>query len=160
MATVTTVAEGHGCRIGTLGNIIIAVFHGPGRLAQLKLLEETQAPFVAQQGKVVSMTIISSDKLDTPTPEFRAESARLQARFKPNLVCTAVVITTKGFAAVVARTFLAAYQLVVSYETPQQTFRDVASAVAWVQKTVPQTKELLGADAAITAFAEQKPPAS
>ncbi len=152
MLDVTELASVKGCRIGTLGDLIVTVFHGLGTLEQLKLLEEQQAKFVAAKGKVISLTVIASERLEPPTPEFRDYSTKLHHRFEPHLHCSAVVITTKGFAAVIARSFLAAYQLVVRYQTPHHTFRDISAAVAWVQKTAPHTVGLVGATEALEKF--------
>jgi hypothetical protein len=152
MNEVTEVASAPGCRIGTLGDIIITSFTAVPQVAALDLLEKTQDAFVAAKGKVVSLTVISAKRLESPDPAFRERSARLQARFASSVLCSAVVITSSGFAAVIARTFLAGWQLVVRHEKPHQTFRDVASCVAWIQRTAPSTAKLEGAAHAIEKF--------
>ncbi|MBL8954054.1 MAG: hypothetical protein JNK82_24975 [Myxococcaceae bacterium] len=138
MAEVTELARTKGWRIGTFGDVFITVIHGGASYDMLKALEEHQGRFVAAKGKVVSLTVIASERLEPAQAEFREASAKLQAHFEPHLLCSGVVITTKGFAAVIARTFLAAYQLLVRYKTPHETFRDVASAAGWVHRIAPQ----------------------
>lgn len=152
MGSVTLVAEAHGCRIGTFGDIFITVFDSPGNVEQLRLLERHQDPFVSARGKVVSVTIIAAERLESPTPEFRAASTKLQARYQDKLICSAIIITTKGLAAVVARSFLAAYQLLVQYKSPHQTFREIGPAVQWIQKVSPTTVGLGEATRALEDF--------
>lgn len=156
MASVTLVADAHGCRLGSFGDMFITIFEGPGSLEQLKLLELHQDPFVSARGKVVSITIIASPRLESPTPEFRAASTKLQEKYQNKLVCSAIIITTKGLAAVVARSFLAAYQLLVQYKSPHQTFREVGPAVDWIKKVAPTTPGLGEATKAIEDFLARK----
>jgi hypothetical protein len=134
---VTQLAAGHEIRIGGLGPVLITVFDGAAPLAALELLDATQAQFVAQHPRIVTMTIIASPKLTAPPAGMRERSAQLFAKYEPNMACSAVVIRTSGLAAVIARSFLAAYQLVIPQKVPQRTFRGLPEAIAWCQTHSP-----------------------
>lgn len=152
MSEVKELASIPGCRIGSFGNIIIMVMRWLSPQA-LDLLEQHEAELIKEHGKVVSMTIITGDKLVPPPAGLRDRSTNLYNRFEPQLVCSAVVINARGFAAVIARTFMAAWQLVLTQKKPQQTFREISKAVDWVNAESPSTRAYAGAAQAIEAFA-------
>lgn len=156
MENVKLLAEEHGCRMGLLGNMLITVFDSTGKMEQLELIERIQDPIVKEQPKLISLTVIQAVKLSTPSDAFRDASAKLQARYADNVICSAIVVAATGLSAVIARSFLAAYQLMVKPKAPQQTFRDIKSAVEWIQKTAPQASALVGVTPAVEAFAAKK----
>ena len=150
---------GYGCRIGTLGPVLVTVFDSKPELQVLDLLETEQTAHVGRVGKVISVTIITMDKLDPPGADFRARAAKLAEKNREALVAGAIVILSKGVVAVVVRTFLAAYQLVVPFQRTSQTFRDLPAAVAWLQglpNMLPEVKAMTGLLPALEAFAAKK----
>ena len=156
MATVTPLAAGSGCKIGLLGNVFITVFESPGQMKQLELIDQTQEPIVKEKGRLVSLTIIAAPKLSAPSNEFRDASAKLQAKYQDSVICSAIVIQASGLSAVIARTFLAGYQLMVKQAAPTQTFREVKPAVEWLQTLSPQSEGTSAVLQAVEKFAASR----
>src|SRR5262245_13539985 len=94
--TVTPLRAQKGCRVGALGDIVIVVFDEQATLEHLTLIESVQAELLKTHSKMVGLTIITADRLQSPSAEFRAESAKLHARFESHIVCSALVIESRG----------------------------------------------------------------
>src|SRR5579871_4024818 len=108
------------------------VFDSEPHLEMLDVLERAQDAHVVRHGYMVGLTVIALDQLATPGPEFRTRSQQLSAKHHSHIKSSAMVILTRGLAAVIVRTFLAGYQLIVHYDHPQQTFRELRPAVEWL----------------------------
>jgi hypothetical protein len=134
---VTQLASGHQTRIGGIGNVLITVLDGMANLESLELIDTTQGQFVAQNPRIVVLNVIASPRLSSPPAGMRERSAKLFSKYEANLACSAIVVKTNGLAAVIARSFLAAYQLLIPQKVPQRTFRDLPEAVAWCQTHSP-----------------------
>jgi hypothetical protein len=161
MLQVEPRAEGFGCRIGTIGPVVVSVFDTKPELGLLELMGKVQGEHVARYKQITSITIISMPKLDPPGADFRSGSAELSKRFQDAMTCTALVVLSTGMAAVVVRAFLAAFSLLVTQRRPQQTFRQIAPAVKWVQEQPdqhPEVKAMVGLTEAIEAFAASRAP--
>jgi hypothetical protein len=159
---VEPLASGHGCRIGGIGPMLVMVFDSEPELALLDMLDKTQTEFVARHGKITGITAITMERLQAPSAEFRQRSADLSAKNNKNIACSAIVVQSKGLAAVIVRTFLAGYSLLVRSQNPQQSFKDVPAAVAWLQAhpaQLPAVKQLEGLAEAVERFVRQKPAA-
>ena len=153
---VALLAQGPNVRIGALGNILVSVFDGPPDEKTLEVVDRGTSLHAASHAKYVSIVAIVAEKLAAPTPQFREGATKLHARFEDQLLASATVITSRGMAAVVARTFLAAYQLIVHYKAPQQTFRDLPTAVAWLEQQVSEVKGVRTVEQ-LEAFCAAKP---
>src|SRR3954466_13504044 len=101
---VSLLAQGHNVRIGACGDVFVTVFDGPSDERTLEVMEKATAAYAAQHPKFVSIVAIVAEKLESPTPEFRTRSMKLHARFEDQMLCSATIITSKGVAAVMART--------------------------------------------------------
>jgi hypothetical protein len=157
---VTELAHSNDCRIGSLGPVLITVLYGEGTYAVLDLIDATQTAFVRDHPKLISMTVIASPKLSAKLPpDFRERSAALQRKFDNNLLATAVVIQSRGIVAVIARAFMAAYELVAQARAPRQTFRNIGDAVTWIGTLNPEAKAIAGAAEAVELFVREKLPA-
>lgn len=129
-------------RIGVLGPLVVGVYDGPPQLELLDHLVRVHDESVARYGRFTSLSIVATPKVETPSAEYRARSNELTARFQPHIIGTGIVILSTGAAAVMARTFLAASALLVRQTHPQQTFRQIPQAVAWVQALPGQADEV------------------
>lgn len=155
MARVEQRAKGSAGRIGTLGPLVVGVYEGPGDVTMLDELERIQNEAVAHYGKISSLSIVATPKVESPPAAYRERSAALATKFQPHMHGTAIVILSTGAAAVIARTYLVAHALLVKQQSPQQTFRNLADAVMWLKTLpgqVPQLAQLAELTAAVEAF--------
>jgi hypothetical protein len=155
MSEVQQRAAGFGCRIGTVGPVVISVFEGKPELGLLDLMDQVQTETVAQHGRFTAVTVVAMTRLEPPSVEFRTRGALLAAKHQEVMVASATVILSKGVAAVIARAFLAAYSLISQQRRPQQSFRDIAPAIAWLQNVegqLPEVKQMTELTAAVERF--------
>lgn len=158
MTGIEPLASCPGLRVGRRGDLLVVVFDGQPTLDGLRVMEQASDRLTATGDKFVSVSVITAVKLEPLSEAVRAETMRLHRKFDAHALCSCTVITSRGVGSIVARTFLAGYQLVMRYHSPNQTFRDVAKAMAWVAKTVPSCRGLDGAPEAIEQFATQATP--
>ncbi|MBL8956999.1 MAG: hypothetical protein JNK82_39870 [Myxococcaceae bacterium] len=142
MTGVQLFAASSGGRIGTISSVVVAVFEGPAEPAMLDSMERVNSEAAARWGKFTSLSIVATPRLDVPPASYRERSAQLATRFQPNLRGTAIVILSKGAAAVITRTYLAAHALIVKQSTPQEVFRELGAAVQWVQALPDQAVDV------------------
>lgn len=89
-----------------------------------------------------TFALVTGVKLTPPAARVRERSAELDQRFLPNLVASAIVIESNGLAAVVARSFMAAFGLLSPRPGSHRTFSTVEPAVEWLQKVPGQNDDL------------------
>jgi hypothetical protein len=158
---IEPIAAGHGCRVGAAGPLLVMVFDSEPHLEMLDVLDKAQAEHIARHTKMAGLTVIAMDRLESPGPEFRTRSKALSDKHFGAIENSAMVILTRGLAAVMVRTFLAGYQLLVHYDHPQKTFRELAPAIEWLQGLegqLPAVKGFTGLAAAVEAFVAKKTP--
>jgi hypothetical protein len=150
---------GQGCRLGAAGPLLVMVFDGEPGPDLLDLIEAEQRKHLERNAKMVGITVIAMEKLEAPSAEFRARAARLREVTTGRIHSSAMVVLTRGLVSVIVRTFLAGYQLLVQREHPEGNFKDIPSAVAWLQNVqgqLPEVKQLQGLAEAVEAFVRRK----
>ena len=156
---VTLMAEGPGLRIAALGSLLVMHFDGRGTLEALDVLDIVEAKHAAVFPKFSTLVVVSGLKLEAPVPGLRERSAALDAKYDAHVVGSAIVVHSKGMAAVIARSFIATWALFTKRQAPTKTFRDVREAVGWLASLegqppgLPFDSQLAGA---VTAFVEQQ----
>jgi len=76
--------------------------------------------------------VVTGVKLESPAPGVRERSAALDAKYDAHVVGSAIVVQSKGMAAVIARSFIATWALITKRQAPTKTFREVSDAVSWL----------------------------
>jgi hypothetical protein len=148
-----------GCRLGAAGPLLVMVFDSEPGPELLEWLEAEQKKHLGRNAKMVGLTVIAMEKLAAPSPEFRARAAKMREVTTGRINSSAMVVLTRGLVSVIVRTFLAGYQLLVKREHPEGNFKDVASAVAWLQGLegqLPEVKQLEGLAGAVDRFVGKK----
>ncbi len=132
-------------RLGQRGAVLIAIFNDWPTGAALRALAEAQAQVARQFGKVALLSIIPNAQPQKggpaptlqPPPDVKEaamrESAATGERIGASTIASALVILPKGVLAVMIRSFVSATTLLSRSKTPLQTFKDVASAAAWLE---------------------------
>lgn len=152
---LTPVTSGHGCRVASAGPLLVIVFDKSAGPELLDVLETVQQQHADQHARFSTLTVVNQERLDAPTAEFRTRAAAMRAKYSGKTASSAMVILSRGVAAVFVRTFLAGYQLLVRHEYPEGSFRDVRSAVQWLQglpNQLTEVKQLQGLTEAVETF--------
>jgi hypothetical protein len=126
-------AAGTGYRIATAGHLVLMVFDTDPDLASLDALDVLQTELTRTLGRFVHIAVVQTEKLSPPPAEYRQKAAEIEKRHEDALIASAIVIRTKGVAAVVTRAFLAAFALLSRQKKPMRTFRELEPAVQWMQ---------------------------
>lgn len=159
MSEVEHRAAGFGCRIGVIGPVLVSVFDTKAELPMLDLLDQAQTELIAKHGRIATIAIIAMERMEPPDPQFRTRGAALAKKHEAAMTGSAMVVLSKGLAAVVVRAFLAAYSLLFQQKQPNQTFREIAPAVKWLQGLdgqLPEVKAMTGLTVAVEAFTAKK----
>lgn len=129
---VTLLGEGPGLRVGALGSLLVMHFDGRGTMEALDMLDAAEAKHAAVFPRFSTLVVVSGVKLEAPAPGVRERSAALDAKYDAHVVGSAIVVQSKGMAAVIARSFIATWALFTKRQAPTKTFRDVNEAVGWL----------------------------
>lgn len=129
---VTLLGEGPGLRVGALGSLLVMHFHAGADLSALDVLDEVEGRHAATFPRFSTMVVVTGVKLQTPVAGTRERSAALDAKYDSHVVGSAIVVQSKGIAAVIARSFIATWALVTKRQAPTKTFRNVSDAVTWL----------------------------
>ena len=154
---VTLLGEGQGLRIGSIGSLLVVHFDGRGTLEALDVLDRLEAAHVAKYPRFSTMVVVTGVRLETPPEGLRERSAALDLKYDKHVVGSAIVVKSRGIAAVIARSFVAAWSLITSREAPTKTFRDLSEAVTWLKSLPGQPESLAregGIEIALSAFVE------
>jgi hypothetical protein len=121
-----------GFRVGSVGPLIISVFHETATVERLILLDRLQTALAAEHPRLYALNVVVGASIKNPPSSVRDLSAQLQAKFEGRTAGAATVLAVRGLAAVIAHGFLAALALVAS-STPTQVFKTLPDATRWLQ---------------------------
>jgi hypothetical protein len=154
---VTVLGEGQGLRVGALRSLLVMHFDGGATLESLEVLEACETKHAAAFPRFSTLVVVTGVKLETPGAGVRERSAELDAKYDAQVVGSAIVVQSKGMAAVITRSFIATWALFTKRQAPTKTFRDVADAVSWLASLAGQPAEMpfdSQVVSAVTAFVE------
>lgn len=121
-------------RFGAAGPLFVAHYKGAVNLDTLDQLDKAEASLVEKRGVISTITVIGDIGPMFKTDEaIRRRSVELGKKYEKHVRGSAIVITTRGLAAVMVRTFLSGFFLLSKAEFPIRTFSTVKEALAWLQ---------------------------
>ncbi|MFT3711729.1 MAG: STAS/SEC14 domain-containing protein [Archangium sp.] len=130
-------------RFGAAGPLFVAHYKGAVTLATLEKLDELQGALVEKRGTISMITVIGElgpmFKIDE---DVRHRSVELGKKYDKQVRGGAIVVTTRGLAAVMVRTFLSGFFLLSRNEMPMRTFATVKEALSWLQNLPGQDAPL------------------
>lgn len=128
---VVELAKIESMRLGSLGSCLICVITGAPSLATLDLLEKVELDFIAKHGKISSLWVVvgAGGKIDNG---LGGRAKLLWDKVQGNLIGSAIVIASKGLAAVTVRAFLAGLFLLFRLEAPLKPFHSTAEGAGWL----------------------------
>lgn len=137
------------------GPFLVTQYQGNSTLQVLDDLERVQSALIQQYPRLSTLTVIRhTEALTRVDEEVRHRSVELGKKFDPHLLGAAIVVTARGLAAVVARTFLSGFFLLSRNEAPTRTFPDVPQALEWL-RALPGQDLSVKADATLLAELER-----
>ncbi len=140
---VTKSFESVEVRLGVASSLVVALYRSGASLTALEELDKLQTSLLQKHAKLSTLTLIgqlgSVLKVDEAV---RVKSVELGKKYEKQVHGSAIVVTTKGLAAVMARTFLSGFFMVSRSETPMRTFATVSEGLAWLQSLPGQDMAL------------------
>ncbi len=131
-----------GFRIGRIGALVVSAFtDGGASLEALACIDRVHSAHLRTYPHFTTLALVSGVKLSPPPSGVRERSAELDVKFDVNVFGSAVVIETKGLAAVVARSFLATYSMLSPRSRPFKVSSTLEEATTWLQSLPEQTDE-------------------
>jgi len=135
------------CRLGHVGSVFVSVWYSRLTLHALELLDKHHHALAAKYGKVTFISVVMGAAENPPADvreRLKQASGDLLKQRRPHLV----VVQSKGHAAIIARTFLAALSLISPEK--MEVFKSLEDAVAVAQALPDQVPEVV-TDASLAA---------
>ncbi|MFO0595745.1 MAG: hypothetical protein U0228_10585 [Myxococcaceae bacterium] len=131
----TTVYDAPAARFGVAGPLLVAVYKGATDLAVLEQLDRAQTELITKRGTISTLTIIGELgqmlKIDDGV---RQRSVELGKKYEAHVRGSAIVVETRGVAAVMVRSFLTGFFLLSRSEMPMKSFKRIADGLGWLQQ--------------------------
>ena len=135
--------ESTDARFGSAGPLFLALYRGTTSPGMLNELERAQDALIKIYPRITTLTVIGQASSMLRADEtVRTRSLELGKKFEKNVIGSAIVVATKGLAAVMVRTFLSGFFLLSRSEMPMKTFSTVAEGLLWVQSLPGQDVRL------------------
>ncbi|MGV3620501.1 MAG: hypothetical protein ACO1OB_06775 [Archangium sp.] len=155
---VITLEERPECRVGHIGPVFVTAWYSELTEAALDMMERHQTALSKQYGKVTLISVVMG-ATKNPPPDVRERLKRTADFLQGQRIGNFVVVQTRGLAAIIARTFLAALSLMNSEN--MQVFKSLEDAAAEAKRIPGQQPGIianvnLAAD--LTAFAQLPQP--
>jgi hypothetical protein len=149
-------------RVGHFGSLMVMVWRGTVTPESLDKTNEVEDALIKQHGRISVIGIITDMGGGVPSAELRQKSAQAMKRFEPHVRGTALVVVAEGAKAVLFRTFLAGFTLLIDFPSPLKIFKSLADGVTWLQRMNGQDEKLAEPELAqaVTEFVTQSRPAS
>lgn len=126
-------------RFGAAGPLLVALYRGTTSLAMLDELDRTQEALLRKFTRISTLTVIGQASGMLKVDErVRTRSVELGKKFDGKVIGSAIVVNTKGLAAVMVRTFLSGFFLLSRAETPMKTFSKITEGISWLQSLPEQ----------------------
>lgn len=121
-------------RFGAAGPLFVAHYKGAVTVDTLDELDRAQAALIEKRGVISMVTLIGELGPMLKVEEaVRSRSIELGKKYEKQVRGSAIVVATRGLAAVMVRTFLSGFFLLSRTELPIRTFSTVKDALAWLQ---------------------------
>jgi hypothetical protein len=121
-------------RFGTVGPLMVALYKGATDLAHLDEVDRIQTTMLQKYPRISTLSVIdSAGSLLKVDEAVRNRSVELGNKYDGKVTGSAIVIITKGLAAVMARTFLSGFFLLSRAATPTKTFARVDESLIWLR---------------------------
>lgn len=136
---LTTLQEFPEVRLGHVGSLFVSVWYSELTVRAVDALEKHHRALAAKYGKITQISVVVGAQ-SNPTPEMRDRlkegAVELQQQRRANIV----VVQTRGVAAIITRTFLAALSLMSSEN--MKVFKTLEEAAEMAQQLPEQDAEL------------------
>ena len=129
-------------RCGHCGPLLVMVWRGQVSTTSLEKTNQIEEALIGQHGRISVIGIITDLGGGVPSAELRKASADAMKRFAPHVRGTALVVLAEGAKAVLFRTFLAGFTLLIDFPSPMKIFKTLNDSVAWVQRMEGQDSAL------------------
>lgn len=124
-------------RFGVVGSVLVSHYRGRTTLAMLDELDRIQSELIAKHQRISTMSVVGQLDMLRVEDDVRKRSLELGKKFEHSVYGNAIVITTRGLAAVMARTFLTGYFLISLTEAPTRTCSTVAAGLEFLFERDP-----------------------
>lgn len=130
-------------RFGAAGALFVAHYKGAVHLGTLEKLDELQRTLIEQRGTISMLTVIGElGPMFKVDDSVRKRSVELGKKYEHQVRGAAIVVVTRGVAAVMVRTFLSGFFLLSRNALPMRTFASVKEALGWLQGLAGQDAPL------------------
>lgn len=155
---ITTLEELPECRVGHSGSVFVTAWYSELTGPSLDMMEKHQTALAKKYGRVTLISIVMG-ATKNPPPDVRERLKKTSDFLSGQRIGNFVVVLTRGLAAIIARTFLAALSLMNSEN--MRVVRTLEDAADEARKLPAQHDDVLnntqlGAD--LVAFAALPPP--
>jgi len=123
---------------GVASSLVVALYRGRTTLEMLEQLDALQSELIKKHPRISTLTVIGQLEMLKVDEAVRGRSVELGKKFEKNVRGSAIVVSTKGLAAVMVRTFLSGFFLLSKSEMPMKTFASTSEALAWLQSLPDQ----------------------
>ena len=134
MSSLSTVLETPSLRAATAGSLLVVEYLGPTALADLERMDAVQSELAAKFQRISVLSLIgqlgSITRVEAPV---RERSSQMLTKYEHITRGGAIVITTRGLAGVMVRTFMSSLFLINSTQLPMRTFSRADEALQWLQ---------------------------
>lgn len=131
-------------RVSTLGSLLVVQYVAATTLKDLDGIDGVQRALAQRYGRVSVLSIIGElgniVRVDEPV---RKRSNELLTRYERITRGGAIVITTRGLAGVMVRTFMSSLFLLNRTELRMKTFARLDEALQWLQQLPGQDAEVV-----------------
>lgn len=130
-------------KAGHVGPLLVTLYRGSTSLEVLGDLDRLESELVKTYPRISTLTVLqTTDGMLKVDEAIRARGAELSRKFDRNMVGAAIVVLSRGLAAVVTRTFLSGYFLASRAEAPTRTFSSVGDGLQWLRSLPGQDADL------------------
>lgn len=156
--TLRTMVNRRDIRVAVSNSFIVTTGRGELTAEAIGELEQVESQVAQTHGRFTTLVVFSSFMVGPPSAAAREAASRLAKKLEKNTCAVAFVVSQRGLGAVVVRTFLSAYFMVTHTEFPQQVFKSVGEAAAWLalQPGVDPVVAEPTLEAEIAAFLDEK----
>jgi hypothetical protein len=129
-------------RCGHYESLMVMVWRGTINVDSLKRTNEVEEALIKQHGRITVIGVLTDLSGGVPSQEIRQASADAMKRFMPHVRSTLLVVMAEGAKAVLFRTFLAGFTLIIDFQSPLKIFKSISDAVTWAQRMPDQDPKL------------------
>ena len=144
-------------RCGHFGSLLVMVWRGTVTPESLAKTNDVEEALIRQHSHISVIGVITDMGGGTPSGELRKASAEAMKKFAPHVRGTALVVIAEGAKAVLFRTFLAGFTLLIDFPSPMKIFKKPSDGIAWLRGLTGQDPVFAepGLAEAVSAFVEQ-----